>query len=169
MNDEAARAAAGMQMATRREIGRAGYLSVYELFCSRVRRDPGALAIEEGDRRRSYGELDVRVRRVASLLRQHNVLHGDRIALLSENCGEYLELQLAAARIGAIVACQNWRLVPKELEHCINLVTPKLVVVSPRFAAGLRSIDLGDARVIELGAGYNAIVDALAEDTIRTE
>lgn len=169
MNDEVARAAASTQMSSGREIGRAGYLSVYELFCSRVRRDPNALAIEEGDRRRSYGELDVRVRRVASLLRQHNILRGDRIALLSENCGEYLELQLAAARIGAIVACQNWRLVPKELEHCINLVTPKLVVVSPRFAAGLRSINLRDARVVELGAGYNAIVDALAEDTIRTE
>ena len=63
MNDEVARAAAGAQMSSGREIGRAGYLSVYELFCSRVRRDPKALAIEEGERRTSYGELDVRVRR----------------------------------------------------------------------------------------------------------
>src|SRR5262245_1942391 len=94
----------------RSNIARAGQLSVYELFRSRVRRDPAALAVEENARRLTYGELDARVCRVASMLRQSGVAHGDRIALLSENRTEYLEVQLAAARIGAIVACQNWRL-----------------------------------------------------------
>src|SRR4051812_45437446 len=115
------------------DIGRSGHLSVYELFRSRVRHEPTALAVEEGGRRLTYGELDVRVCKVATLLRQLGVARGDRIALLSENCTEYLELQLAAARVGAIVACQNWRLAVGELQHCISLVTPKLIVVSERF------------------------------------
>ncbi len=131
---------------TREDIARAGRISVYELFRSRVRCDPAALAIEENARRLSYGELDARVCRIATLLREQGVAHGDRIALLSENRTEYLELQLAAARIGAIVACQNWRLAPAELQHCISLVTPKLIVVSPRFAPGLSALDLGGAR-----------------------
>jgi fatty-acyl-CoA synthase len=151
------------------DIGRAGRLSVYDLFCSRVRRDPAALAVEEGARRLSYGELDARVRRLATLLRQHGVAHGDRIALLSENRTEYLEVQLAAARIGAIVACQNWRLASSELQHCISLVTPKLVVVSERFVSALAALDLGRANTIVFGKDYGATVDALAEDTIATD
>lgn len=150
------------------DIARAGRLSVYELFRSRVRRAPEALAVEEGAHRLTYRELDARVRRLATLLRQHDVRHGDRIALLSENRTEYLELQLAAARVGAIVACQNWRLAPAELQHCISLVTPKLVVVSERFAPALAALDPGDAQVVTFGARYNAAVDALAEDTVET-
>jgi acyl-CoA synthetase (AMP-forming)/AMP-acid ligase II len=118
-----------------RDVARAGRLSVYELFRSRVRHEPAALAVEENGRQLTYGELDARVCRVASLLRQQGVAHGDRVALLSENRTEYLEVQLAAARIGAIVACQNWRLAAAELQHCISLVTPKLIVVSPRFVS----------------------------------
>jgi acyl-CoA synthetase (AMP-forming)/AMP-acid ligase II len=150
-------------------IGRAGRLSVYELFRSRVRHDPAALAVEDNTRRLTYGELDGRVCRIATLLREHGVAHGDRVVLLSENRVEYLELQLAAARIGAIVACQNWRLAPAELQHCISLVTPKLVVVSPRFAPALSALDLAGARVIVFGDNYDTTVDALAMDTVVTE
>ena len=50
--------------------------------------------------------------------------HGDRVALLSENRAEVLELFLAAAQLGAIVACQNWRLAAPELAHCLRLVAP---------------------------------------------
>jgi acyl-CoA synthetase (AMP-forming)/AMP-acid ligase II len=60
------------------------------------------------------------VRRASqSLLAARGVRHGDRIALLSENRLEVLELFLAAARLGAIVACQNWRLAAPELAHCL--------------------------------------------------
>ena len=41
--------------------------------------------------------------------------------ILSNNRAEYLELQLAAAGIGAIVACLNWRLTAPELKHCIDI------------------------------------------------
>jgi acyl-CoA synthetase (AMP-forming)/AMP-acid ligase II len=151
------------------DIGRSGRLSVYELFRSRVRHEPAALAVEEGGRTLTYAELDARACKVATLLRQRGVAHGDRVALLSENRTEYLEVQLAAARIGAIVACQNWRLAAAELQHCISLVTPKLVVVSQRFAPQLAALDLAGAGVVTFGSDYDATVDALAEDTIASE
>jgi acyl-CoA synthetase (AMP-forming)/AMP-acid ligase II len=157
------------QAQTTVDIGRSGRLSVYELFRSRVRHEPAALAVEEGGRTLTYAELDVRACKVATLLRQRGVAHGDRVALLSENRTEYLEVQLAAARIGAIVACQNWRLAAAELQHCISLVTPKLVVVSQRFAPQLAALDLAGAGVVTFGGDYDATVDALAEDTIASE
>ena len=48
----------------------------------------------------------------AAALHRKGVRYGDRIGLLSENRAEYIEIELAAAYLGAIVACQNWRLPP---------------------------------------------------------
>jgi fatty-acyl-CoA synthase len=115
-------------------IERAGQLTVYELFRSRAERDPGAQAIQAGTVSLSYSELDRRVRNLAGGLAAQGVGRGDRIALLSENRLEYVEIELAAAFLGAIAACQNWRLTGAELRHCIELVTPKLLIVSARFA-----------------------------------
>lgn len=136
------------------DIRRAGQLTVYELFQARVRGDPGALAIEAGGRRVSRGELDGRVRRLARLLQCRGVGPGDRIALLSENRVEFVECMLAAAALGAILACQNWRLTAAELRHCIVLVTPKLAIVSPRHAAALVAASTGVADVMEFGDSY---------------
>ena len=119
---------------TRRAIRAAGRQTVYGLFSALVSRDPDAVAVEAGSLARSYGALDGRVQRLASALRGSGVGHGDRIALLSENRAEYVEYELAAALLGAIVACQNWRLAPAEVQHCVDLVSPKLFVVSERFA-----------------------------------
>jgi acyl-CoA synthetase (AMP-forming)/AMP-acid ligase II len=124
-------------------IRRAGALTVYELFAAQVSRDPKAIAVEEGAARLSYGELDDRVRRLASVLAERGVSRGCRIALVCENRREYVEIQLAAAFLGAIVACQNWRLAPDELRHCISLVSPTLVIVSQRFAEAIEALNLG--------------------------
>lgn len=110
--------------------------TVATLFDARARTFPARIAIEEagGQRQRtlSYGELAARSRRLAAALAQRGVSRGDRVAVLAENRAEYLEVFLAAARLGAIVACQNWRLSNKELVHCLALVEPKVVFASER-------------------------------------
>ena len=113
----------------------AGRSTVYSLFRDQARWRPGALAIECAGRRWSYGELAEAVETVAGGLRRRGLERGDRVAVLSENRVEYTLLQLAAARIGAIVACLNWRLAPGELAHCVRLVVPKLLIASSRHAA----------------------------------
>lgn len=80
--------------------------------------------------------------------------HGDRIAILSENRSEFIEATIAAAKIGAILACQNWRLAGPELRHCLTLVEPKLILVSERFRDQLYSLELADTRVLGFGAEY---------------
>ena len=82
-----------------------------------------------------------RVARSATVLTAHGVGPGDRVAVLSRNRGEYLELFLAAAWLGAVVACQNWRLSDEELAHCLDLVAPTLLVASPDEAARLAPRD----------------------------
>ncbi|MBX3274964.1 MAG: AMP-binding protein [Sandaracinaceae bacterium] len=97
------------------------------------------LALDDGRVRWTYRELEARVRRLAGVLIERGVGPGDRIAILSRNRAEYLEVLLAGGWIGAIVACQNWRLSARELAHCVELVEPRLLVASeeeaPRLAA----------------------------------
>jgi fatty-acyl-CoA synthase len=108
----------------------------------------------------TIGTLGIAARRMATLLRgRYGVRPGDRIALLSENRLEYPELQLAAARLGAILACQNWRQSAPELEHCIRLVAPRLVVVSERHLDRLAAIDHGVPVTVVLGDEYEALLD----------
>ena len=50
------------------------------------------------------------------------VARGTRVAILSENRTEYVELEFACAKIGVIACALNWRLADPELAHCIRLV-----------------------------------------------
>ena len=135
----------------------AAALGVADLFRQRARAQPEAPALDDGTTCLSYAQLDARVARLAAALHGLGVGAGERIALLSENRIEYVELELAAARLGAIVACLNWRLADDELRHCIRLVAPVLAIVSPRHAATLARIDHGVARVLELGPELEAL------------
>ena len=146
-------------------IHRAARSTVGSLFSAQARLHPDRVAVVDGERTLSYGALDERARRLASVLAGLGVRHGDRVGVLSENRMEVLELFLAAARLGAIVACQNWRLRAAEIAHCIRLVAPAATVVSPKHIELLG--DLGaDAlgKKIVLGDGYERSLAAASSD-----
>lgn len=133
--------------------------TVATLFAARAADHPRRPAIRSGDRDLDYGALRDRVARLAGALRHAGVGPGDRVAVLSENRAEYLELFLTAAWLGAIVACQNWRLAVPELRYTIELSDPALVVVSERFADRLAATGV-DRPTWRLGAELDAIVAA---------
>ncbi|MGO4837098.1 AMP-binding protein, partial [Rhizobiaceae sp. 2RAB30] len=144
------------------DIARAGQLTVYGLFAAQARRDPHAIAIDQGNLKRSYGEIEQRVLRLSAALRERGVVHGDRIALLSENRHEYVEIELAAACLGAIVACQNWRLAPAEIQHCIDLVSPVIVIASQRYQAMLDRLDLHGRPMLLIERDHEALIAGAA-------
>ncbi|CAG1002191.1 MAG: long-chain fatty acid--CoA ligase [Rhizobiaceae bacterium] len=151
---------------TRSDIRKAGRQTVYGLFAAQVSRDAKATAVAQGERCFSYGELDGRVRRLAAALRGRGVGHGDRIALLSENRHEFVEIELAAALLGAIVACQNWRLAAAEVQHCVTLVSPVLLIVSERHSALAGKLSL-EAPMFVIERDHEAMIAAaepLAKD-----
>ena len=102
--------------------------TIGELFRASALVHKSSIAIEYQGRYLSYGELLDRVNRVTSMLASLGIRRGDRVALLSRNRPEYLEVELAAANLGAITACLNWRLSRKELTYCIDLVSPKVLI-----------------------------------------
>lgn len=85
-------------------------------------RDPGRTAIKlrDGSDRRTYGELHERSTRLANRLLALGLEPGERIALWMEDCIEYVELYLAAAKAGLIVAPINGRFVAAEARYLIE-------------------------------------------------
>jgi fatty-acyl-CoA synthase len=143
-----------------KEVARASKSTVASLFAARAKVHPNRLCLDDGARELTYGEVATRTARLAGHLRSSGVKRGDRLAILSENRVEYLEVYLAAARIGAITACQNWRLSPTELEHCIGLADPSFVFVSPKYADRWRAdLELGDAYEAAIAAAPPLPID----------
>ena len=137
-------------------VRRAGALTVGDLLRVQAMRTPNAPAVTEDDRTLSYAAFNLRVNRAANALGTFGASRGTRVAILSENRTEYVELEFACAKIGVIACALNWRLADPELAHCIRLVAPVLIVVSPRFAPALARIDHGVAGVLSLGAAYES-------------
>src|SRR5689334_2632570 len=150
-------------------VRRAGALTVGDLLRVQAMRTPDAPAVTEDDRTLSYAAFNVRVNRAANALSRLGVARGARVAILSENRTEYVELEFACAKIGAIACALNWRLADPELVHCIRLVAPVLVVVSPRFVSVLERIDHGVGCLLMLGAPYEAHLNASATTEPRSE
>lgn len=128
----------------------ASQLCFTDLFLKRVRMHPDAPALSHADRTVTYRELAACVQRWAALLHARGLRRGQRIAVWSENRPEYLELQLAAARLGLLVACLNWRLHGAEQLHCLQLVEPTILFVSSRFREALEGLSHGVAQVVDL-------------------
>ena len=134
--------------------------SVGALFHSRVAANPDHRAVVDGDQMLTYAELEDRSNRLANGLLSMGLERGDRIALLAHNRLEYVEIELAVAKAGLILAALNWRLGDRELQHCINLVAPRLVLVQEDLSATLDRLDLGEHRRLTLADEYETFLTA---------
>ncbi len=144
-------------------VALASQLTVGELLCARAALTPGATALADVEREWTYRQFNERVNRLAHALLAAGIAPGDRIAVLSENRLEYLELTFACAKLGAILCALNWRLTAQELRHCIRLATPRLVVVSQRHAPALHGVDHGVESVLVLGPEYESLLAGAEE------
>jgi fatty-acyl-CoA synthase len=92
------------------------------------RPDVLALGCAEDGRTVSWGELDERVGRLATVLAALGVGSGDRVTLVSENDPRVFETQFAAMRLGALFVPLNWRLTVHEMtEICLDAEPAVLV------------------------------------------
>ncbi|MFG2275284.1 AMP-binding protein, partial [Streptomyces chartreusis] len=76
-------------------------VSVLELFRARAVEAPDAVAVVEGGRQLSYGELDAASDRVAAYLRDREVGRGDRVAVQLERSADLIGVLLGVWKAGA--------------------------------------------------------------------
>lgn len=134
--------------------GAAFSLTVGQLFAKQSAIQADAPAVDDGSLVLTYGEMNRRVNRLANWLRAQGIGRGDRVAILAENRHEYLEIELAGAKLGVIAACLNWRMSDAELLHCVRLVAPKALFSSERYAVSAEHVRSETGMHITLGSLY---------------
>ncbi|MGB0752209.1 MAG: class I adenylate-forming enzyme family protein [Gammaproteobacteria bacterium] len=142
------------------QVFQAGYATVGELFASSVRSNPHHVAVVDAKRALSYAELDDRTNRLANHWRADGLTHGDRVAILATNCIEYVEVEIAAAKLGLVVAALNWRLGARELAHSVSLVEPSALVVAESLRAQLSELPVAELPTLGIGGNYEETLSA---------
>lgn len=92
-----------------------------------ARNQPGKLALFDGRRRITYGELDATVDRLASALAAVGVDKGDVVSAYLPNCIDYVLVVLAVARAGAVFSPINPRFKAYEISRLLNKSTPRVI------------------------------------------
>jgi len=106
--------------------------SYFDDICARF---PGeeALVVRHQDIRWSYRELQAEVDRLATGLLALGIAAGDRVGIWGANSYEWVMVQYATAKIGAIMVCINPAYRLYELEYALNKVACRAIVVAERF------------------------------------
>jgi len=92
-----------------------------------------ALVDVPAGRRWSYQQLDEAVDRVATALLQLGIDKGDRVGIWSPNCAEWVFVQYATAKIGAVLVNINPAYRSHELEYVLNQAGIRLLIAAPSF------------------------------------
>ncbi len=119
----------------------------------RARQTPRRSAIEFDGRATTYAKLDARSTDLARALLHYGLNPGDRIATLTENRPEHVELLFACAKAGLIMAPLNWRLAAPELAAQLKIFTPALITSSNMHRARMEeahSLAMSATPVIDL-------------------
>ena len=100
---------------------------------------PDVTALRFEDRTCSYSELRDRCWRLSNALTAITD-RGDRVAILSENCPEYVECYYGVPGAGLALVLLNYRLAPRELAYIIGDSAPRILVVEAKHLAAIRQI-----------------------------
>lgn len=93
-------------------------------------RDPEhtAYIYPERDIRKSYKTLDEETDQLAKGLMYYGIERGDHVAVWSDNKEEWLQLQFALAKIGAVLVTVNTSYQEKELEYLLTQSDAKVLI-----------------------------------------
>ena len=123
-------------------------------------------------RRIDFASLENRVCRLANgLVESCNALKGDRVAVLSKNCIEYMEIFFACARVGLIIQPLNWRLGDDELTRIIGDGNPKVIIHAGEYADLTQQLE-NTIRVdhwLSFGHGSDGTYETLLSQSSATE
>jgi long-chain acyl-CoA synthetase len=112
--------------------------TLVDFVSERAASDPRRTALVFKGRRITYGEIDSASRALASKLVEMGVKPGDRVALLLLNCPQFVITELAAWRIGAIVAPQNPIYTERELIQSLTTSGAQVAVTLSLFYEHLK-------------------------------
>ena len=125
---------------------------------------PEKTAVVYGERRYSYGELEERVDRLASRLRDARLQKGDRVAFLCPNTPPMLEGHFAVPAAGLVLVAINTRLGKDEVSYIVEHSGAKMVFVDAELEELLADVDgVETVRIDDTAEQGDPYEDYLAE------
>ena len=106
-----------------------GLHTVGRLLRDRARSTPERVAIDYGGRLVTYRELDEGSDAFAAAFAEAGLEPGDRVATLTGNSPEHVEVFFACAKAGLMLLPLSWRLSPAELRYQLDDAEPALFLV----------------------------------------
>jgi fatty-acyl-CoA synthase len=111
---------------------------------------PERTAVVHGERRTSYRELEERVNRLASALRDAGVGHHDRVAVLSPNAPALLEAHFGVPAAGGVLVAINTRLSTDEVGYILGHSGARVLLVDAELEPTVAPLDLTGLRVVRI-------------------
>jgi len=111
-----------------------------DILISNARRYPDKLALVDAENKYSWKELNGRVNRLANGLIDLGMRKGDRIAIISDNCHQYVETLFASAKLGLISVCMNYRFAGEQLSRMMIITEPKAIIIRDSYQEAIESI-----------------------------
>src|SRR3712207_5006841 len=124
---------------------------------------PEKTAVVYGERRYTYRELEERVNRLASRLRDAGLQKGDRVAFLCPNIPPMLEGTFAVPAAGLILVAINTRLGAEEISYIVEHSEAKMVFVDAELEELLEGTSVERVRIDDTGETGDPYEDYLAE------
>ena len=138
------------------------------MIFERAQRDPNGLALDDGERTRSWAELEERVHRLTRLLRDDlGLAPGDHAALLMGNRLEVIELIVAAIASGIWLTPVNRHLARDELAYVMSDSGAKIVFSDDEHAAAAHTA--GAERILRTGAELDGRLAAVSADPLPAD
>ena len=140
------------------------FRAVHEMFEELARANPGAIAVNAGKTRITYGELNTRANQLAHYLRRHGVAPGSLVAVLLERSVEMVTALLAILKAGAAYLPLDQTLPAARLHFVIKDAQAKVLLTTSAMEAHAKDCS---SRVILLDAEETKI-DREARETVTT-
>ncbi|MFP3980763.1 MAG: AMP-binding protein [Desulfobacterales bacterium] len=114
--------------------------SVGDMLVRTAARNPDKRLFSFRDHAFTYRQFNETVNRCAHSLQKLGVKKGDRAAILSHNCHQFIIYWWALLKLGAIITPLNFMLKPEEIEFIINHSEPVMFVVEDALADNVAQV-----------------------------
>jgi malonyl-CoA/methylmalonyl-CoA synthetase len=114
-------------------------MNLTDLFSLALAGRPQETGLEWGNQEYAFAQLDRRSDRLARLFERDGFQPGDRLVVYLANCVEFIEVYLAAVKLGLIFVPVNVLYREREVEHILSDADPKGIVTSRDLEAHLKS------------------------------
>ncbi|HUU00214.1 MAG TPA: AMP-binding protein [Myxococcota bacterium] len=147
----------------------ASWMNLGQMLKMNAVKYPDTICLMDDERSYTYPETNERVCRLANSLLALGLAMGDRVSVLLENCIEFVELYLAAAKAGLVLNPINFRLSGADVKYISNHAEAKAFVVHDMFADAVedvrKELNVPADRYVMVGgrrAGYLGYEDLVA-------